>query len=78
MPGSGRCESFRRLHVRVFGSEVSPPVRVYSAALDFKIGQLSKAVDRAHVEASLVRRGLKIAVVPGQSGLHLDHRAAGP
>jgi vancomycin resistance protein YoaR len=69
---------FRRLHVRVFGSEVSPPVRVYSAALDFKIGQLAKTIDREHVEASLVRRGLKIALVPGQSGLHLDHRAAAP
>jgi vancomycin resistance protein YoaR len=76
--GFGPVRGFRRLHVRVFGADVSPPVQVYTAALDFKIGQLAKAIDRPHVEASLVRRGLQIAVVPGQSGRHLDHRAAGP
>jgi vancomycin resistance protein YoaR len=78
--GSGfrPVRGFRRLHVRVFGAEVAPPVKVYSAALDFKIGQLAKAIDREHVEASVVRHGLKIAVVPGQTGLRLDHRAAGP
>ena len=76
--GFGPVRGFRRLHVRVFGSEVQPPVSVYNAALDFKVGQLSKAIDRDHVEASLVRRGLKVAVVPGQNGRHLKHDASGP
>jgi vancomycin resistance protein YoaR len=76
--GFGPVRGLRRLHVRVFGAEVAPPVGAYDAALDFKIGQLSKAIDREHVEASLVRRGLKVVVVPGQSGIHLDHDAAGP
>jgi vancomycin resistance protein YoaR len=76
--GFGPVRGFRRLHVRVFGSEVEPPVSVYNAALDYKLGQLAKAIDRDHVEASLVRHGLKVAVVPGQSGMHLDHVAAGP
>jgi vancomycin resistance protein YoaR len=69
---------FKRLHVRVFGSEVEPPVRVYTAALDYKIGQLAKAIDRRHVEASVVRRGLNVEVLPSQSGQRLDHRKAGP
>jgi vancomycin resistance protein YoaR len=76
--GFGPVRGFRRLHVRVFGSEVQPPVSVYNAALDFKLGQLAKAIDRDHVEASLVRKGLKIIVVPGQTGRHLEHDAAGP
>ena len=76
--GFGPVRGFRRLHVRVFGSEVQPPVSVYNAALDFKLGQLGKAIDRGHVEASLVRKGLKILVVPGQSGRQLDHEASGP
>jgi len=76
--GFGPVRGFRRLHVRVFGSEVDPPVSVYNAALDFKIGQLSKAIDRDHVEASLVRKGLSISVRPGQNGRHLRHDASGP
>jgi vancomycin resistance protein YoaR len=76
--GFGPVRAFRRLHVRVFGAEVAPPVEVYTAALDFKLGQLAKAIDRPHKEASLVRRGLSIAIVPSQNGQHLDHRVAGP
>jgi vancomycin resistance protein YoaR len=76
--GFGPVRGFRRLHVRVFGSKVSPPVSVYNAALDYKLGQLTKSIDRAHVEASLVRKGLNVVVVPGQSGRHLDHEASGP
>jgi vancomycin resistance protein YoaR len=76
--GFGPVRGFRRLHVRVFGSKVEPPVSVYNAALDFKIGRLAKAIDRGHVEASLVRKGLNVAIVPGQNGRHLDHDASGP
>jgi vancomycin resistance protein YoaR len=75
--GFGPVRGFRRLHVRVFGSEIAPPVRVYTAALDFKLSQLTKAIDRNHVEAKLVRRGLSVSVVRGQDGRHLDHEAAG-
>jgi vancomycin resistance protein YoaR len=76
--GFGPLRGFRRLHVRVFGSEVAPPVRVYTAALDFKLGQLAAKIDRRHVEARIVRRGLGVSVVPGQDGRHLDHERAGP
>ena len=43
-------------------------MQVYAAALDYKLGQIADAVDRRHVEAKLVRRGLAVAVVPGQAG----------
>ena len=75
--GLGPVRGLRRLYLRAFGAEVAPRVDVYSAALDFKLGQLGRAVNRPHVEASLVRRGLAIAVAPGSDGRHLDHDAAG-
>ena len=51
--------------------------RPTSAALDFKLAGLAEAIDRGHVEAKLVRRGLAIEVVPGQTGRRLDQEAAG-
>jgi vancomycin resistance protein YoaR len=75
--GFGPVRGFRRLHVRVFGSEVSPSVRVYQSALDYKVGQLAKAIDRPQRAASLVRRGLSIEVAAGASGRRLDIDAAG-
>ena len=39
--------------------------------------RLAEAIDQHHVEAKLVRRGLAIEVVPGQTGRRLDQKAAG-
>ena len=76
--GFGPIRGLRRLRTRLFGTDVTPPVRIYDAALDYKLGQLSRRVNRPHVEAKLVRRGLHVALVPGQNGLTLDHHASGP
>lgn len=74
--GFGPVRGFRRLQARFFGEEISPPVQAYTGALDFKVASLAGAIDRRHVEAELVRRGLGIEVVPGQSGRKLDRDAA--
>jgi vancomycin resistance protein YoaR len=74
--GFGPVRGYRRLHARFFGAEISPPVQAYSAALEYKLGRLAGEIDRSHVEAKLVRHGLSIAVVPGQSGRHLERDAA--
>ncbi|MDX6396656.1 MAG: hypothetical protein QOJ43_64, partial [Gaiellaceae bacterium] len=74
--GFGPVRGFKRLQARFFGEEVMPPVQAYEAALDFKLASLAKDIDRAHVEAKLVRRGLGVEVVPGQSGLKLEREAA--
>ena len=74
--GFGPVRGFRRLQARFFGAEVMPPVQAYAAALDYKVAGLAGSIDQRHVEAKLVRRGLSIEVVPGQSGLHLDRKAA--
>jgi vancomycin resistance protein YoaR len=74
--GFGPVRGFRRLQARFFGAEVMPPVQAYAAALDYKVAGLAGSIDQRHVEAKLVRRGLSIEVVPGQSGLQLDRKAA--
>ena len=74
--GFGPVRGFRRLQTRFFGSDVAPPVQAYEAALQYKLAGMAREVDRAHVEAKIVRRGLTISVVAGQSGLRLDRDAA--
>ncbi len=74
--GFGPVRGFKRLQTRFFGAEISPPVQAYTTALDYKLGQIADEIDRNHVEAKLVRRGLAFAVVPGQAGLKLDRDAA--
>ncbi|MBA2332925.1 MAG: VanW family protein [Actinobacteria bacterium] len=75
--GFAPVRGYKRLQTRFLGTEIAPRVRVYTSALDFKLGQLATAIDRGHVEAKLVRRGLAVAVVPGQVGRTLDRDAAG-
>jgi vancomycin resistance protein YoaR len=74
--GFGPVRGFKRLQTRFFGSEIAPPVRVYKAALDFKLNGLARSIDQRHVEAKLVRRGLAIEVVPGQPGRRLAREIA--
>ncbi len=74
--GFGPVRGFKRLQTRFFGAEISPPVQAYTTALDYKLGQVADEVDRDHIEAKVVRRGLEIAVVRGQAGLKLDRDAA--
>jgi vancomycin resistance protein YoaR len=74
--GFGPVRGFKRLQTRFLGSEISPPVQVYQAALDFKLAGLAREIDQSHVEAKLVRRGLAIEVVPGQPGRRLARDVA--
>ena len=74
--GFGPVRGFKRLQTRFFGSEIAPPVRVYKAALEFKLAGLAKDIDQRHVEAELVRRGLAVKVVPGQHGRRLARSVA--
>jgi vancomycin resistance protein YoaR len=74
--GFGPVRGFKRLQARFFRAEVMPPAQAYAAALDYKLAGLAREIDRDHVEAKLVRRGLSIELVPGRAGLQLDKRAA--
>jgi vancomycin resistance protein YoaR len=74
--GFGPLRGFKRLDVQVFGADVTPPIRVLTGALQYKLELIAKDVNRAPRDAALVRRGLKIVVVPARAGIVLDRAAA--
>ncbi len=66
--GFGPIRGFRRIHTRVFGAEVLPPLAVSNGALEFALDRIAQRVDREPKNAALVRRGLRIEVVRERSG----------
>jgi vancomycin resistance protein YoaR len=74
--GFGPLQGYKRLGARVFGNDVQPHLRAYDAAVQYKLNQIAGAIDREGVDARLVRKGLSIEVVDGQSGRKLDRAAA--
>jgi vancomycin resistance protein YoaR len=74
--GFGPLRGFRRLGVRVFGADVSPPTRVWARALNYELLRMSRAVGSPHRDASVVLHGLRPAIVPGRIGRGLDRKAA--
>ena len=74
--GLGPFRGLRRLEVRVFGADITPPVQVYEAGLDYQLDRFAHAVDSRHREASLELRGLHVAVVGGRTGRVLNRSAA--
>jgi vancomycin resistance protein YoaR len=75
--GFGPLRGLRRLHTRFFGAEVSPPLAVSNAALEYALDRIAQQVDREAQSAALARRGLSIQVVPDRSGRRLEREAAG-
>lgn len=74
--GFGPLRGFRRIGVRVFGTDIHPPTEVYEPALDFFVKRLARQIDQADREAALRLRGLQVALVPGREGRALDREAA--
>ncbi|MCW2963225.1 MAG: hypothetical protein JWO17_477 [Actinomycetia bacterium] len=74
--GFGFVRGYRRLELEFFPQDLVPPIRAYDAALTYELELLSKAVDRPHQEARLVRRGLHITIAAGTTGRALDKQAA--
>ena len=75
--GLGPFRGLRRIGVRVFGADVSPPTRVYERSLNYELARMSRAVDAPHRDAAIVLRGLRPVVVLGSTGRVLDRQAAG-
>jgi len=75
--GVGPFRGFKRIGVRVFGADVSPPTRVLDRALVYEVGLMAKAINRPHSDAALVLRRLRPVVLPARSGAVLDRAAAG-
>jgi vancomycin resistance protein YoaR len=74
--GFGPIQGFKRLDVQFFGADVTPPITVLHGALEYELGRIAQAVNRPARSAALVRRGLRILVVPARPGRVLDHAAA--
>ena len=74
--GVGPLRGFKRLEVRIFGSQIEPRTQVYEGALKYELGRIASVVDAAPREASLRLRGLRPEVVPARTGRVLDRRAA--
>jgi vancomycin resistance protein YoaR len=70
--GFGPLRGFRRLGVRVFGADVSPPTRVWKRALDYELTRMNRTVGTAHRDAAIVLHGLRPSIVPGRTGRGLD------
>ena len=74
--GFGPLRGFRRLDVKVFGADVTPPISVLNGALQYELGLIAQAVDTPARDAALVRHGMGIDVVPARPGHTLDRSAA--
>jgi vancomycin resistance protein YoaR len=74
--GIAPLRGFKRLDVRVFGADVTPPIRVLNGALEYKLELMARAVNRPPRDAELVRHGLTISVRPARPGIALDRDAA--
>jgi vancomycin resistance protein YoaR len=74
--GFGPVRGFRRLQTRVFGVDVVPPVRVYTAALEFELDRVAREVAAAPRDPSIRLRGLTPVLVAERTGRTLDRRAA--
>ncbi len=66
---------FRRLVLRISGDHVTPRLTSYPSAIGYAVTEIAKKVNTRHVEASLVRHGLHIVVVPATPGRTLDRAA---
>ncbi|HEX3687583.1 MAG TPA: hypothetical protein VHU60_08360, partial [Gaiellaceae bacterium] len=75
--GVGPIRGFRRIGVRVFGADVSPPTRVLERALVYEVSRMANAVNRPHRDAAIVLHGLQPVVLPARTGVVLDREAAG-
>jgi vancomycin resistance protein YoaR len=74
--GFGPVRGFRRLYVRAFGSDVTPPAHIDRARLDAVVARLASGVDRGHHDARLRLRGLHPVIVAARDGVILDRDAA--
>ena len=74
--GFAFVRGYRRIELRLFPTDVSPPVRSSSSAIDYELSRIDSVVARSHRDARLVRRGLRFVIVPGVTGRTLDRSAA--
>jgi vancomycin resistance protein YoaR len=75
--GFAPLRGFKRMKLRLFGSDVDVPATYRAGSLRAELAGIAAKVDRPHREAALVLHGLRPAIVPAQTGRVLDRQAAG-
>jgi vancomycin resistance protein YoaR len=75
--GFGPFRGFRRLVLRISGSEVAPVPRASQASVDAWLAWVARHVNSPRRDAALELHGLQTVVVPGRTGHILDEKAAG-
>jgi vancomycin resistance protein YoaR len=75
--GLGPFRGLRRIGVRVFGADVSPPTSALERSLDYELGRMARVIDSPHRDAAIVLHGLQPGVIAGSTGRVLDREAAG-
>ncbi len=76
--GIAPVRGIRRLGVRFFGGDITPPSRADDALLTHRLDTLTGRIDRPQREASILLKGLKPEVVRGATGRTLHREAAAP
>src|SRR5262245_65579775 len=74
--GFAVVRGYRRLGLRLRPADFTPRVNAYDAAVAYEIDQLASKIDHPHVEARLVRHGLDVDAIRGQTERLLDRVAA--
>jgi vancomycin resistance protein YoaR len=74
--GFAVVRGYRRLGLRLRPADFTPRVKAYDAAVAYEIDQLASKINHPHVEARLVRHGLEVDAIHGQTGRLLDRVAA--
>ncbi len=75
--GFGPLRGFRRMELRLFGSDVAARASYDGSALKRAVARIGAAIDAPHRDAAVVLHGLHPAVVPAHTGRVLDRQAAG-
>jgi vancomycin resistance protein YoaR len=74
--GFAPWRGLRRVSIRLLGSDVTPPARVWKRALDIDLRRMDAAVGTPHRNAAIVLHGLQPRIIGGRTGRGLDKPTA--
>ncbi len=74
--GFGPVRGLRRLGVRFFGTDVTPPTSVYEPALEYYLRRMANGLNEPPRPAAVRLRGLRPVIVPARRGTTLHRDAA--
>jgi vancomycin resistance protein YoaR len=75
--GFAPFRGLRRIGVRVFGADVTPPTRVWQQALRVELARMNRVVGTPHRDAAIVLRRHRPVVIGAKTGRALQDSSAG-